>query len=95
MKSVRTKFIAAIAGLALAAGTSLATPSPAEAKHEAAWAIGGLVAGLALGHAAQGYARPYHYGAPYVHVAPRCWWTKQKVWDPWYGPTWQRVRVCR
>jgi len=98
MKPFRTKAIAIAAGLSLAAATSLATANPAQAKHEAAWLVGGLAAGLLLGHAARTHGGPYYrgYGAPVVYAPPpRCWWTKRKVYDPWYGPTWQRVRVCR
>ena len=94
MKPFYKKAIALAAGLSLAAATTLATPAVAEAKHQAAWFLGGLAAGALIGHAARAHGGPYYsYGT--VYVPPRCWWEKRKVYDPWYGPHWERYRVCR
>ena len=82
-----------------AAGTlAAALPSPAQAHcvgcGVAAGVVGGLAAGAIIGSA---MARPYGYGyygpGPYYAYGPRCFWTRQRVWDG-YGWRLARVRVC-
>jgi hypothetical protein len=92
--------------LALAAATSigaatLAAPSPAEAGGCIGCAVGagiagGFIAGAIIGSAAA--ARPPYYGpAPaYYGPGPGCYYTRQPVWDPYWGAyrPGPRVLIC-
>jgi len=89
--------LAAAATLAVAA---VATPTTADARCRgcgiAAGVIGGLAVGAIIGSAAAGAYGP-HYGyygpGPYYAYGPRCFWTRERVWN---GHRWRlaRVRVC-
>jgi hypothetical protein len=73
-------------------------PQPAEARggRIAAGIIGGLAAGAIIGGIASngyGYYGPRDYAPAPVYYGPRCWWTRERVWDG-YGWRLRRVRVC-
>ncbi len=86
----------------LVAGTmaiaAVAAPAPAQARNEgavAAGVIGGLAVGALIASSAN---RSYAYapGPVYYYDEPayrHCYITRQQVWT-YYGPRWQRVRVC-
>jgi hypothetical protein len=98
-----TKTLTAIAAAATLAVVAVAAPQPAEARggRIAAGIIGGLAAGAILGGIASqnGYYGPgygpgyYGYAAAPVYYGPRCYWSRQRVWDGW-GWQLRRVRVC-
>jgi hypothetical protein len=94
----------------LAAGTiavaAFAGASDASARHRgghvAAGIIGGLAAGAIIGGAIANSAPAYGYGPAPVYVAPGygpgpgCYYTRQRVFDEYYG-VWRRgprVLVC-
>jgi hypothetical protein len=90
----------ALTAVAALTATTVATPTPAEARH---WRGGGAIAagvlgGLALGAIASGaYAYPRYYGpgpyyGPAYYGAP-CHWRRERIWDG-YGWIVRRVRVC-
>jgi hypothetical protein len=73
-------------------------PQPAEARggRVAAGIIGGLAAGAIIGGIASngyGYYGPRYYAPAPSYYGPRCWWTRERIWDG-YGWRLRRVRVC-
>jgi hypothetical protein len=90
--------LTAVAVAATLAVAAVAAPQPAEARggRIAAGIIGGLAAGAILGGIAanNGYYGPgygYYAAGPGYYYGPRCYWSRERVWD---GYAWRRARVC-
>lgn len=100
-----SKTLTALAAAATLTLAAVATPQPAEARNGrvAAGIIGGLAAGAIIGGLATNsygyyggpryYSPGYAYGPGPVYYGPRCWWTRERVFDG-YGWRLRRVRVC-
>jgi hypothetical protein len=91
----------ALTAAASIGAAALAAPSPAEAGGCFGCAVGagvagGFIAGAIIGSAAA--APPPYYGpAPaYYGPGPGCYYTRQPVWDPYWGGyrPGPRVMVC-
>lgn len=95
MRSRITAFMIVAAGAAFLTVNSSA-PAQAGGK-DAAIGFGiGTLFGLGLANRAPVYAPAPAYVAPApVYVQPRCYWQKQKIWDPYVGAyIWRSVQVC-
>src|SRR5947207_4902942 len=79
--------LVAFAAAASLGAAALAAPSPAAAGGCFGCAVGagvagGLIAGAIIGSAAA--APPVYYGPPPAY-GPGCYYTPQRVWDPYWG----------
>ncbi len=83
-----------IRGTLVAAGVAsmMAAASAVPAQAGGSAFAGGLIGGI-IGGAIANSAPPRYAPAP-VYVAPRCYWQKQKVWDPYQGWIYRNVQVC-
>ncbi len=101
------KTLTALAAASTIAIAAVAVPQQAEARggRVAAGIIGGLAAGAIIGGIAAnngyygngyyGYGPGYgYYGPGPVYYQPRCYVTRQRVWDGYGGWYLRRVRVC-
>lgn len=99
------KALVALSAAAVIAVAAIAAPTGAEARPRggavAAGIIGGIAAGAIIGGAlagppAYGYGPGPVYVAPGYEPEPNCYYTRQRVWDEYYG-VWRRgprVLVC-
>jgi hypothetical protein len=93
-----TRTLTALTAAATLTFAAVAMPQPAEARggRVAAGIIGGLAAGAIIGGIASngyGYYGPRYYAPAPIYYGPRCWWTRERIWDG-YGWRLRRVRVC-
>jgi hypothetical protein len=103
MTRTLTKTLTGLAAAGVIALSAVAMPQQAEARGRGGAVAAGVVGGLALGAIIGSQARggyygggPYaYYGGPVYYAQPRCWWTRQRVWDGYGGYHVRRVRVCR
>jgi hypothetical protein len=84
-----TRTLTALAAAATLTFAAVAMPQPAEARG------GRVAAGIIGGIASNGYGYygPRYYAPAPIYYGPRCWWTRERIWDG-YGWRLRRVRVC-
>lgn len=93
------KTLTALAAAGTMALAAIAVPAPAQARNEgaiAAGVVGGLAVGALIASSANRNSYAYSPGPTYYYDGPayrHCYITRQQVWT-YYGPRWQRVRVC-
>ena len=93
------KTLLALVAAATLAVTTLATPSPADARCRgcglAAGLFGGLAAGAIIGSAmANNPPPPRVYYVPEAAYGPDCWVERRRVFIEGIGYRWRPIEVC-